>query len=194
MKNELPEGAVKGARTAAGQTIAAEIGWCASGRNRTMGGNANKERLEQMAKSYYSIVLDHSADEVWAVIRRFDHYAWAGVEGETIIEDGKAGEQVGSVRRFTDKGNTVRQVLLAHSDVDRSYTYAFCGDPPIPVRDYEATIRVTPVTADNGSFIEWWATFDCAMEERDKWVKQLEQGGFAKWLAVLRQFMSNVGT
>ena len=32
-----------------------------------------------MAKSYYSTVLDHTAEEVWAVIRPFDHYAWAGV-------------------------------------------------------------------------------------------------------------------
>ena len=33
-----------------------------------------------MARAYYSIVLDHPADEVWKVIRPFDHYAWAGVE------------------------------------------------------------------------------------------------------------------
>jgi hypothetical protein len=151
----------------------------------------NKGRLEPMAKSYYSVVLDRPANEVWAVIRPFDHYAWAGVEGETVIEEGKTGDQVGAVRRFADRGNIVRQILLAHSDIDRSYTYGFCGVPPIPVRDYEATIRVVPVIADNRSFVEWSATFDCAMEERDKWVKQLEQEGFAKWLAALRQFMSS---
>ena len=43
-----------------------------------------------MAKSYYSVVLDHPANEVWSAIRPFDHYAWAGVESETIIEEGKA--------------------------------------------------------------------------------------------------------
>ena len=43
-----------------------------------------------MARSYYSVMLYHPADEVWAVIRPFDHYAWAGVEGETSIERGKA--------------------------------------------------------------------------------------------------------
>lgn len=45
-----------------------------------------------MAHAFYSIVLDHPADAVWAVIRPFDHYAWAGVEGATVIEDGKAGD------------------------------------------------------------------------------------------------------
>ena len=138
-----------------------------------------------------SIVLEHAASEVWAVIRPFNQYV--GVEGETIIGSGKAGDQVGAMRRFVDKGTIVHQVLLAHSDIDRSYTYAFCGTCPIPVRDYEATIRVTPVTADNRAFVEW-ATFDCAIEERDKWVKQLEEGGFAKWLAALREYMSKVAT
>src|SRR5215813_3084198 len=115
-----------------------------------------------MAKSYYSIVLDHAADDVWAVIRPFGHYAWAGVESETIIEHGKAGDQVGAVRRVTNGGNTIRQVLLAHSDVDRSYSYAFCGAPPFPVRDYAATIRVVPVVAHHSTNDRLSATFDCA--------------------------------
>ncbi len=144
-----------------------------------------------MAKSYYSIVLDHPADAVWAVIRPFDHYAWAGVESDTIIEQGKAGDQVGAVRRVTSGANITRQTLLAHSDVDRSYTYGFCGPCPFPVQDYEATIRVVPVIADDRSLVEWSATFDCAIEERDKWTKHFEQEGFAKWLAALRRFMSN---
>jgi hypothetical protein len=142
-----------------------------------------------MAKSYYSIVLDHPAEMVWAVIRPFDHYAWAGVESDTTIEDGKAG----AVRRVSAGKNILRQRLLAHSDADRSYTYGFCGEPPFPVRDYQATLRVTPVLADNRAFVEWWATFDCAAEERDKWVKHFEQQGFAKWLGALAQFMSQGG-
>lgn len=143
-----------------------------------------------MAKSYYSFVLAHPADNVWAVIRPFDHYAWAGVESETIIEGGKAGDQVGAVRRFAFGGNVLRQMLLAHSDIERSYTYCFCGTPPFPVRDYQSTIRISPVIADDHSFVEWWATFDCADDERDKWVKHFEQQGFAKWLAALDQFMA----
>lgn len=146
-----------------------------------------------MAKSYYSIVLDYPADVVWAVIRPFDHYAWAGVESETIIEEDKAGDQVGAVRRVTYGNNVLRQRLLAHSDTERSYTYSFCGAPPFPVRDYQATLRVNPVVADNRSFVEWWATFDCAAEEKDKWVKHFEQQGFAKWLGALKQFMSQGG-
>ena len=143
-----------------------------------------------MARSYYSVVLDHPAEKVWATIRPFDHYAWAGIESETIIEDGKAGDQVGATRRVDARGKLIRQVLLAHSDTERSYTYAFAGACPFPVLDYTATIKVTPVMADSRSFVEWWATFDCAESERGKWVKHFETQGFAVWLAALDRFLA----
>ena len=142
-----------------------------------------------MARAYYNVVLDHSADDVWEVIRPFDHYAWAGVEGVTTIEGGKAGDQVGAVRRFTSGGKSIRQRLLAHFDLERSYTYAFCDPPPFPVLDYIATIRVVPVIASQKALVEWWATFDCAADERDQWIGHFEQQGFAKWLAALREFL-----
>lgn len=142
-----------------------------------------------VARSYYSVVLEHSAEDVWHVIRQFDRYAWAGVPTETVIEDGKAGDQVGAVRRIGTSGSVNRQVLLAHSDRERSYTYALCDPPRFPVRDYIATIRVIPVVENNQALVEWWATFDCAAEERDRWVAYFVNEGFAKWLGALRRFM-----
>jgi hypothetical protein len=145
-----------------------------------------------MARSYYSLVLDHSAEDVWAVIRRFDHYSWAGVPGRTIIEEDKAGDQVGAIRRVSSSDTAIRQILLAHSDVDRSYTYALCEPAPFPVRNYQATIRVTPVVESKQAFIEWWATFDCGADEYDRWTRHFRDEGFAKWLAALRRFMPTV--
>ncbi len=142
-----------------------------------------------MAKSYYSTVLNHPAQDVWAIIRPFDHYAWAGVEGETTIEEGKASDQVGAVRRVPIGNKIIRQVLLAHSDLERSYTYALCDPPPFPVRNYVATIRVVPIVESNKAFVEWWATFDCAAEEYDRWTNHFEKEGFAKWLSALCEFM-----
>ena len=142
-----------------------------------------------MAKSYYSIVLDHSAGQVWAVIRPFDHYAWAGVESETTIEDGKRGDQVGAVRRVTVGDKVLRQKLLTHSDLDRSYSYEFASAPPFPVSHYLATIRVTPVVASGQAFVEWWASFDCAADEIEPWTAHFEKNGFAVWLGALREFM-----
>jgi hypothetical protein len=143
-----------------------------------------------MAEAFYSIVLDHSAADVWSVIRPFGHYAWAGVRGTTIIEDGKASDQVGAVRRVELPGRTIRQLLLAHSDIERSYTYSFDGPPPQPVRDYVATLRVTPVVESGQAFVEWRAKFDCLdAAETDTWIQHFEKKGFAIWLAALRDFM-----
>lgn len=143
-----------------------------------------------MASAYYSVVIDRPADAVWAVIRRFDHYDWAGVDADVAIEAGKAGDQVGAVRRIALGDSTIRQLMLAHSDRERSYVYCFCDPAPFPVRDYIATIRVTPVVASGSAFVEWSATFDCAPEEREHWRDHFERRGFAKWLTALRQFMA----
>lgn len=142
-----------------------------------------------MPKAYYSIVLEHSAAEVWNVIRPFDHYSWAGVPGETIIEDGKRGDQVGGIRRFSAGGKTIRQQLLAHSDVDRFYTYSFLGEMPVPARNYVATLRVSPISATNQAFVEWSATFDCDLGDSERAVEHFERNGFAIWLAALQKFM-----
>jgi hypothetical protein len=142
-----------------------------------------------MARSYYSIALDRPAAEVWAVIRLFDHYAWAGVESQTVIEAGKAGDQVGAIRRVATPDRTIRQILLAHSDIDRSYAYALCDPSPYPVRNYVATIRVSPIVETDGAFVEWSATFDCAAEDHDRWTNHFAHEGFARWLAALRRFM-----
>ncbi len=145
-----------------------------------------------MAKAYYSTVLPHSAADVWSTIRAFDHYAWAGVPSETVIEAGKAGDQVGAVRRIDLGDNTIRrQILLAHSDVDRSYTYGLCDPPYLPLRNFVATIRVVPVVEGGQAFVEWWATFDCAADDHDRWTRYFETEGFAKWLGALRAFMAS---
>lgn len=143
-----------------------------------------------MAEAFYSIVLDHPAADVWSVIRPFGHYAWAGVQGATTIEDGKVTDQVGAVRRVELPGRTIRQILLAHSDIDRSYTYAFVGPPPQNVRDYVATIRVTPVVESGQAFVDWRATYDCLdAAEAGHWKEHFERQGFAVWLAALRDFL-----
>jgi len=141
-----------------------------------------------MAEAFYSIVLDHPAEAVWSVIRPFGHYAWAGVDAETVIEDGKADAEVGAVRCVAMPGRTIRQKLLAHSDRERSYTYSFLEPAPVP--NYVATIRVTPVAETSQAFVDWRATFDCPPAELARWREQFEQKGFAVWLAALRRFLA----
>src|SRR6185437_7191346 len=68
--------------------------------------------------------------------------------------------------------------------------YSVCEPSPLPVYDYVAIIRVLPVAESGKAFVEWWATFDCAADERDRWTPTLQREGFAKWLAALHTFMA----
>jgi hypothetical protein len=81
------------------------------------------------------------------------------------------------------QGEPIRQRLLAHSDAERSYSYEFCGSSPFPVSGYQATLRVTSITDGDRAFAGWWATFDCADADRDRWVRYFErEGSPSGWL------------
>jgi hypothetical protein len=146
-----------------------------------------------VAKSYYSTIFEQSADEIWRVIRDFNNYpVWVDGAGESEIEAGRAGDAVGAVRNVLYNGNRRRQRLLALSDVDRTQTYAFAGEAPLPVRDFQATLRVTPVIDGNRAFVEWWATFDCepeAVGEKTAFFRD----AFAGWLESLRRHLDKIG-
>lgn len=56
---------------------------------------------------------------------------------------------------------------------------------PFPIRDYVATIRITPIVDGDRAFVEWLATFDCAPDEHDRWTQHFTDS-FAGWLGPLR--------
>jgi polyketide cyclase/dehydrase/lipid transport protein len=139
-----------------------------------------------MARAYYSTVFDHTAPGVWKIIRDFNNYpVWVGGAGESEIEDGKSGDTIGAVRNVLYQGRRVRQRLLAQSDLERSQTYEFCGAASLPVTDFQATLRVTPIVDGDRAFVEWWATFDCDADRRDELSGTLRDW-FGKWLESLR--------
>jgi len=142
-----------------------------------------------MARAYFSTVFDDPATRVWAAVRDFGNYRlWLDDVDESGIEDNRPGDAVGAVRRVRIGDTLIRQRLLAHSDLERCYSYEFCGTPRFPVRDYIATIRVTPIIDGNRAFVEWWASFDCATEEHEHWTGFFAQS-FATWLGALRRHL-----
>jgi Polyketide cyclase / dehydrase and lipid transport len=142
-----------------------------------------------MATAYYSTVFTQSADDLWGVIRDFNNYpVWVDGAGESEIEDGRSGDTVGAVRNVLYQGRRIRQKLLALSDVERSQIYAFCGEAPMPVHDYRATLRVVPVVDGGRAFLEWSATFDCPPERSGEW-NAFFRDAFARWLESLRRHL-----
>lgn len=142
-----------------------------------------------MARSYYSTVFEQPAAQVWARIRDFNDDRWSGEVTRSASENGKSGSTVGTIRVHEFSGKTARSDLQAYSETERFFTYGFVGTPPIPVQNYQATLRVIPVLDGNRAFVEWFATFDCAEVERDHWVKNL-MDSFARWLSALRKDLS----
>jgi polyketide cyclase/dehydrase/lipid transport protein len=170
--------------------LAPEIGWPKGAAMRTL--HILSQQEWRMAKSYYSTVFDQSADDVWRVIRDFNNYpVWVDGASESEIEDGKPGDAVGAVRNVHYQGRRRRQKLLALSDIERSQVYAFEGVAPMPVWNFQATIRVTPVIDGDRAFIEWFATFDCDPEGQDERIVFFRDA-FAGWLGSLRRHLDSV--
>jgi uncharacterized protein YndB with AHSA1/START domain len=135
-----------------------------------------------VAYAYASVVIPAPAEEVWALIRDFNALPrwWRGGPTSSEIEDGKAGDQVSAVRKVGDEG--IREVLLSHSDLERTYSYAI-PEPPFPVKNYVGTMQVIRVTDDDASLVQWSATFDAALDDLEHWQDHLSnvvfQGGLA---------------
>ncbi len=93
-----------------------------------------------------------------------------------------------AVRNVLYNGSRRRQRLLALSDVERTQVYAFAAEAPMPVWNFQATIRVTPIVDGDRAFVEWFATFDCEAHSQDERVAFF-RNSFAGWLGSLRRHL-----
>lgn len=144
-----------------------------------------------MARAYYSTIVDKPAEEVWRALRDFNALpVWfSEVVARSEIEEGKAGDQVGAVRSFTlQDGTHLRERLLSHSDVTRSYSYNF-ETTPFDVDNYHATLRVAPVVDGDRAFVEWWTTFDCDRDRIEYWQDFFANQIFKAGLASLKAYL-----
>ena len=115
-----------------------------------------------MARVYVSSVIGAPADRVWDRIRDFNALPrWHPSIRDSRIEDALPSDKVGCVRNFNlQNGDNIREQLLGLSDYDMFCTYSIL-ESPMPLEDYVATIRLTPVTEGDRTFIEWSAEFSC---------------------------------
>ena len=115
-----------------------------------------------MIKVYRSAIISAAADKVWELARDFNALPkWHPAIETSEIEGGLPADQVGCVRRFTRKsdGGLLRERLLSLADDTRTLTYNILVSP-MPVKNYMAGMRFTPITMGGGTFAEWWAVFD----------------------------------
>lgn len=136
-----------------------------------------------MARVYTSSVINAPASRVWERIRDFNGLPkWHPRIRESRIEDALPADKVGCIRNFNlQNGDNIREQLLGLSDYDLFYSYSML-EGPMPLSDYIATLRLTPVTEGDRTFIEWSAEFECDPENEDDLVSGIGtnvfQGGF----------------
>jgi hypothetical protein len=116
-----------------------------------------------MARVYVSSVIDAPAAKVWERVRDFNALPrWHPRIRDSRIENGEPPDRVGCIRDFhLQNGDRIREKLLGLSDYDMFCTYAIL-ESPMPLTDYVATLRLTPITDGDRTFAEWTAEFDCA--------------------------------
>jgi len=128
---------------------------------------------------YTSSVLDAAADAVWRVVRDFNGLpAWHPLIVDSRIENAQPADKVGCVRAFRLRdGGFIREQLLSLSDYEYQCTYSIL-ESPMPLANYVATLKLTPVTDGNRTFAEWSAEFDCDEVRERELAQSIGQGVF----------------
>ncbi len=144
-----------------------------------------------MPRVYVSSVIDAPAAKVWDKVRDFNALPrWHPRIRESRIENGEPPDKIGCVRDFRlQNGDRLREKLLGLSDYDMFCTYSIL-ESPMPLTDYMATLRLTPVSDGNRTFIEWTAEFDCAAEAAAELVEGIGTNVFQAGFDALKRQMA----
>ncbi|WP_419911716.1 SRPBCC family protein [Hoeflea sp.] len=141
-----------------------------------------------MARVYISSVIDVPAARVWERVRDFNGLPrWHPAIRDSRIENGEPADKVGCVRDFyLQNGDRIRERLLGLSDYDMFCTYSIL-ESPMPLTDYIATIRLTPITDGDRCFAEWTAEFECEEAEEEGLVTGIGNDVFQAGFSALKR-------
>src|SRR5882672_6782891 len=125
-----------------------------------------------------STVIDAPIDAVWRIIRDFNgHERWHPAVAESRIEDGRASDEAGCVRRFRlQDGAELREQLLSYCILDA----------PLPLIDYVATMALKPVTDGDRTYWEWSSSFAAPEDRADALAVLVGEGIYEAGFAAIR--------
>ena len=116
-----------------------------------------------------SRVIPAPVDRVWSVVRDFNgHDRWHPIVKQSVIEERQPSDKVGCVRAFDlEGGESLRERLLALSDTETGFRYCLM-DTPLPLFNYVAELRLSPVTMTDQCFAHWSAKFTTPKGEEER--------------------------
>lgn len=143
-----------------------------------------------MVRVLRSTVIDAPVDEVWAAIRDFNgHDRWHPVVASSHVERGEPSDRIGCVRNFRlEDGSNLREQLLTLSDMEMTFSYCLL-DTPIPLFNYVAHCRLTPVTDGDRTFWEWQSRFDTPDGREAELAAQVGDGIYAAGFEAIRDHL-----
>lgn len=145
-----------------------------------------------MVRVIRSTVIDRPVEEVWALIRDFNgHDRWHPAVAESHVERGEASDRVGCVRNFRlADGSNLRERLLTLSDLETAFSYCLL-DTPIPLFNYVAHCRLTPVTDGDMTFWEWESRFDTPKGREEELAATVGDGIYAAGFEAIREHLGD---
>lgn len=144
-----------------------------------------------MPRVYVSSVIEAPVAKVWDRVRDFNALPrWVPAVRDSRIENGEPADRIGCVRDFhLQNGDHLREKLLGLSDYDYFCTYSIL-ESPMPLTDYVATLRLTPVTDGDRTFAEWTAEFDCAEADAEGLITGIGENVFQAAFSALKRQMA----
>ncbi|MFI5775597.1 SRPBCC family protein [Nocardia sp. NPDC051570] len=140
--------------------------------------------------SFASSVLDAPIERVWAYFDDFNGLpAFNPGILESRLEEGSA-RTVGAVRYLTLPDGFVREKLLKFEPADFELEYSIL-DSSMPVRDYIAGVRLTPVTDSGKTFVQWWADYTTEGVDLRQFAPVITEQVFAAGLRTLGERLRN---
>lgn len=122
---------------------------------------------QTMLNAYETVEIQADARKVWDIVKNWDNlHGWHPVFANTELTGG-TNNTVGATRRLTVKdGPQFDEELLAADDEGMRVTYRIIGENPLPITDYQSTLRVVALTP-NSSLIVWRGAFASKPGQKD---------------------------
>jgi hypothetical protein len=148
-----------------------------------------------MVKVVKSTVLPAPVEAVWDVLRDFNgHDRWHPIVADSVVERGWTSDRVGCVRKFhLQDGSELRELLLTLSDADMAFSYCLL-DTPVPLLNYVAHVRLSPVTDGDMTFWHWESRFDTPPGREKELQAMVAENVYQGGMDAVRAYMGLEGT
>lgn len=145
-----------------------------------------------MGYAYASGVISAPVEQVWTLVRRFDGLpAWHPYVTSCEMVDDAHPMAVGSRRvQGLANGGTALAQLVSLDDAKRALVYEML-EGPWPVRNYVATVQLTPITESGTTFVEWWGRFDADQAVTDAVETDFRDGTYEAGVRALQEWFAS---